>query len=66
MADQLSIEHIRQSLISLNEIRDARIPSNPARDESSQGIVGGHVINFEEKHAQALIALALKVKTRKH
>jgi len=28
--------------------------------------LSGNVIDFEEKHAQALIALALKVKTRKH
>ena len=34
--------------------------------DAGLGIVGGQVIDFEERHAQALIGLALKVKTRKH
>ncbi|TNV82886.1 hypothetical protein FGO68_gene14757 [Halteria grandinella] len=62
VADQLSIEHIRQSLRNLGGVRDKRVPVR----QQQQGIVGGQVIDFEEKHAQALIGLALKVKTRKH
>ena len=50
MADRLSIEHIRESIVNLTEIR--------------QGTA--KVIDIQERHAQALIALALKVKTRKN
>lgn len=50
MADRLSIDHIRESIVNLTEIR---------QDASK-------VIDIQERHAQALISLALKVKTRKN
>jgi hypothetical protein len=56
VADRLSIDHIKESVINLREVRDAR----------NAGKNNGMVLDFEEKHAQALITLALKVKTRKY
>lgn len=53
VADKLSIKHIKESIDNLNMIRKEN-------GESKK------VIDFNEKHAQALIAIALKVKTRKH
>jgi len=50
LADSLSIDHIKESIVNLTEIEHE----------------GLRAINFQEKHAQALIGLALKVKTRKH
>jgi hypothetical protein len=52
VADKLSIKHIRSSIENLSQV--------------SRGDGGHKVIDFNEKHAQALIAIALKVKTRKH
>lgn len=54
VADSLSIEHIKESI---NNLRDVTTPSESGREA---------VIDFTEKHAQSLIAIALKVKTRKH
>lgn len=51
MADKLSIKHIKESIDNLSRIVNA---SN------------SKVIDFNERHAQALIGIALKVKTRKH
>jgi hypothetical protein len=47
VADRLSIEHIRQSVLNLQEIRDTRVQSDLV--SSSKG--GGPVIDFNEKHA---------------
>jgi hypothetical protein len=52
IADKLSIKHIRSSIENLSEV--TRVGD------------GHKVIDFNEKHAQALIGIALKVKTRKH
>lgn len=51
MSDKLSIRHIEESIFELEAVVSA---------DSRQAI------NFEDKYAQALMAVALKVKTRKH
>jgi hypothetical protein len=52
IADRLSIDHIKQSIINLTEVR--------------RNGTGPQLIDFQEKHSQALIGIALKVKTRKN
>lgn len=52
VADELSIDHIKDSIHNLEEATD---------NSKSRKIV-----NFDDQYAQALIGLALKVKTRKH
>jgi len=50
IADRLSIDHIRESIVNLTEVKQGTAKA----------------IDIQERHAQALIALALKVKTRKN
>ena len=50
-ADKLSIQHIEKAIESL---------------ESMKYTDGRPIISFEQEHAQALVGLALKVKTRKY
>lgn len=52
IADKLSIRHIEESIIQLESVRG--------------GSENRRAINFDDKYAQALMAVSLKVKTRKH
>lgn len=57
LSDKLSILHINESLINLQSIT-----TNNEKNSNTPR----NVINFEDKYAQALMGLALKVKTRKY
>ena len=54
-ADSLSIHHIEQALQCLNQV-----------EKSERQVFPNKITPDSEKHLQALVSLALKVKTRKY